>query len=88
MQPTGLARRLWDAFFPQKTPKKQTLLRCFQGTEDEFFEYLNSRGFEARIPLDEDKPRPTVYVDPNTGEAFAMCVRWPNRNHYYLFSQV
>ncbi|QVW55105.1 hypothetical protein pEaSNUABM29_00061 [Erwinia phage pEa_SNUABM_29] len=88
MQTTGLARRLWEAFFPPEPSKKLTMFRSYPGTEEEFFDYLNRHGYEARVPLDENNPKPTVYVDPETGEVFAMCVRWPNRNFYYLLSQV
>ncbi|AWN08904.1 hypothetical protein MLDJOKPK_00066 [Salmonella phage SPAsTU] len=88
MQTTGLARRLWKAFFPDKPEKKITMFRQYPGSEDEFFDYLERHGYEAKVPVDENNPRPTLYVTPDTGEIFAMCVRWPNRNYYYTLVQV
>lgn len=86
MESTGLFQRLKDAFFPSsKVTKKMTILRSYPGTEDEFFDYLERHGFESSVALAENNPRVTVYNDPVTGEPFAMCVRWPNRNYYYTY---
>lgn len=90
MQTTSLARRLWEAFFPSqsKPVKRITRLRQFPGTEDEFFDYLERRGFDSKVAPQENEPIQTVYVDPETGDVFALCVRWPHRNYYYTLVQM
>ncbi|EKN1663762.1 hypothetical protein PWL12_002930 [Salmonella enterica] len=90
MQTTSLARRLWEAFFPtpSKPIKKVTSLRLFPGSEDEFFDYLERHGFDSKVAPQENDPIQTVYTTPDTGEIFALCVRWPHRNYYYTLTQI
>ncbi|QXO09539.1 hypothetical protein pEaSNUABM11_00115 [Erwinia phage pEa_SNUABM_11] len=84
MQKTSLWQRLMDAFNPpppKAIPIPQPVL--WQGTEQEFFNYLDTREFIS-VPDDAEKPRTILYVDGKTHENFAMAVRWPNRYYYYL----
>lgn len=84
MHKTSLLQRLMDAFNPpppKPVPIPQPV--AWQGTEKEFFDYLDKREFLA-VPDDAEQPRTFLYVDGKTQETFAMAVRWPNRYYYYL----
>lgn len=90
MQKTSLWQRLHAAFFPPETipVKPQAIvLKQWKQTEDEFFAYLSDRNFIASIEVDGEpnKQRAVLYTDGDTGEVFAMAVRWPNRYYYYTF---
>lgn len=86
MQTTGLAKRLWEAFFPPTPPKRKVSLRRWQGTEDEFFDYLNRKGFDAKVAPEDNNPYVTIYTSKETGEVIGTHVRWPGRNHYYTMT--
>jgi len=86
MQTTGLAQRLWEAFFPSPLPKKKVSLRRWQGSEEEFFEHLNRKGFDAKVAPEDNNPYMTIYTSKETGEIIGTHVRWPGRNHYYVMS--
>lgn len=84
MQKTSLLKRLMAAFNPPP-PKPLPILQPveWQGTEQEFFDYLDKRDFLS-VPDNAERPRVINYVDGNTNELFAIAVRWPNRYYYYL----
>lgn len=84
MQSTSLLQRLKEAFCPpppEPAPIQQPVE--WQGTEKEFFEYLDKRDFLS-VPDNAERPRVINYVDGKTNELFAVAVRWPNRYYYYL----
>jgi len=84
MQKTSLWQRLHSAFFPPVAlpPPPPPALTPWKQPEEEFFQYLNDRNFKTSTD-DTVKGRVVMYYDGDTGELFAIAVRWPNRYYYY-----